>query len=151
MPFIQQYTGLDTLSNVLLVHTALCETNSRMYDDFKWTHLHTATIAPLSDLYSSQSSYCFSRWADTWNTVCSLEKHAHCQYSQHVRACHAFLVLMRNVQLQNPDQSCLLRWVGTNLNWTQIKWIQSSWMSFRCPGELASSPVYTESGFKLVQ
>ena len=43
------------------VHTALCRT---MHVDFKWPHLHTATVAPSSDLYFSQPSYCFSSWAD---------------------------------------------------------------------------------------
>ena len=32
------------------------EPNSHMHIDFKWPHLHTATMAPLSDLYFSQPS-----------------------------------------------------------------------------------------------
>ena len=60
-------------------HCIVWELNSRLHVDFKWPHLHTATMAPSSDLYFSQPSYCFSSWADTWNTVCSPEKRAHCR------------------------------------------------------------------------
>ena len=73
------------------ITSTLCcaEPNSCVHVDFKWPHLHTATMAPSSDLYFSQPSYCFSSWADTWSTVCSPEKRAHCQYSTHECACHA--------------------------------------------------------------
>ena len=61
---------------MIRVHTALCGTE---FTRARWPHLHTATMAPSSDLYFSQPSYCFSSWADTWNTVCSPEKRAHCR------------------------------------------------------------------------
>ena len=65
---------------VLIVSTLHCaEPNSCVHVDFKSPHLHTATMVLSSDPYFSQPSYCYSHWADTWNTVCSPEKQAHCQ------------------------------------------------------------------------
>ena len=34
--------------------------------------------------------------------------------SQHKRACHTFLVLTRNMQLRDPVQNHLWKWIGIN-------------------------------------
>ena len=80
------------------------EPNSRMHVDFKWPHLHTATTVPSSDLYFRQPWYCFSSWADTWNTVCSREKRSLSVVDMSVHAT-PFLVLTCNARLRDPVQS----------------------------------------------
>ena len=99
----------------LIASTLHCvELNSCVYVDFKWPHLHTATMAPSSDLYFSQPSYCFSSWADTWNTVCSPEKRAHCRRAYTPRPFWS-LRATRNCAIQfNPDRNHLWKWIGIN-------------------------------------
>ena len=80
--------------NVNPIASTLCcaEPNSRIHVDFKWPHLHTTTMAPSSDLYFSQPSYCFSSWADT-HVQCVVQRSALTVGSQHERARHAFFSL----------------------------------------------------------
>ena len=104
------------------ITSTLCcaEPNSCVHVDFKWPHLHTATMAPSSDLYFSQPSYCFSSWADTWNTVCSPEKRAHCRRAYTPRPFWS-LRATRNCAIQfNPDRNHLWKWIGINLDQIRI-------------------------------
>ena len=109
-----------------IVSTLHCaEPNSRVDVDFKWPHLHTVTMAPLSDLYFSQPSYCFSSWADTWKP----EAHSLlvCDTSVHAMP---FLVsrATRNCAIQiNLD------WANAHSVWTRSNRIRSSSMCIGCP------------------
>ena len=123
----------------LITYTLHCaEPNSRVHVDFKWPHLHATTMAASSDLYFSQPSYCFPSWADMWNTVCSLEKHAHCWYSTHERACHALfgphaqcaIVQSRSIRIETTSGSGLVL-------------IRIGWMRIQCGR--------AQTGFDLVQ
>ena len=71
------------------VHTALCGTNSCVHIDFKWSHLHRATITPSSDL---------------WNSVYPREGCSLLIVDVRVHGM-PFLVLTHNAQLCDPDQS----------------------------------------------
>ena len=100
------------------------EPNFHVHVDFKWPHLHTATMASSSDLYFSQPSYCFLNWADTWNTVCSLDKRAHCRWL--TRACMPYLFwsshATRNCAIQiNPDRNHLWKWIGIRLGLIRVE------------------------------
>ena len=66
-------------------HSALCGTE---FVDFKWPHLHTATTAPLSDLYFRQQSIA-SRVEQIRGTQCVAGRSALTVGSQHEHACHA--------------------------------------------------------------
>ena len=92
----------------------------------EYTHVHwlQAAIAPLSDLYSSQPLYCFSRWADSWNTVCSLEKHAQGKYSRHTVHATPFYSSHAQLLIQiNPDWNHLWKWIGVNPDWVNVHWV----------------------------
>ena len=109
-------------------HCIVWELNSRLHVDFKWPHLHTATMAPSSDLHFSQPSYCFSSWVDTWNTVCSPEKARLLSVVDTSMHAMPFLVLTHNCTIQiNPD------WANVHSVWTHSNRIRSGSMRIGCP------------------
>ena len=60
------------LMHIVHVHNALGGTSSRVHVDFKCSHLHTVYHSAL--VRSVLQPAIISRWAATWNTVCSPER-----------------------------------------------------------------------------
>ena len=105
------------INRVIRVHTVLCGTE---FTRARWPYLHTATMAPSSDLYFSQPSYCFSSWAETWNTVCSTEKRAHCRWACMPRPfgphTQGAIVRSSSIRIETTSGSGLgLIWIGSGL------------------------------------
>ena len=93
------------------VHTALCRTE---FTHACWLQVATPPHSYHGALIRSLPSYCFSSWADTWNTVCSPEKRAHCRRAYTPRPFWS-LRATRNCAIQfNPDRNHLWKWIGIN-------------------------------------
>ena len=104
--------------HIVHAHTALSGTSSHVHIDFKWPHLHTATIAPFSDLYSSQPS---SQDEQLRGTQCVAQRSAHCRNSRHMHACCLCQCATHHYVVQiTPDQTTSgsglgLIWIGSRL------------------------------------
>ena len=101
------------------------EPNSRVHVDFKWPHLHAATMAPSSDIYFSQPSYCFSSRAATWNSV--VQRSMLTVGIQHKCACHApFGPHAQHTIAQSRSKSPL------EVDWDYPDWIHIGRMHIQC-------------------
>ena len=104
-----------TLHCVERVHTCTLTSSAHASTQF--------TIAPLSDLYSSQPS----SWDEQLcGTQCVAQRSAYCWYSQHMHALRPCWHTMHRCVIQiTLDQNRLWKWVGINLDWIQIRWMHS--------------------------